>query len=283
MVHSNESPRPRARKSLGQNFLRDENVAQKIVRAIAPRAGEQILEIGPGYGVLTKYFLQAGCRYTGVEIDSRLAQGLQNRFGAAANFALHTGDFLALDLSQISAVPASLRIVGNIPYHITSSILFKAFAAHQLIRDMVLMVQKEVAARIVASPGTKAYGILSVITQTCARPEMLFTVSPQVFVPKPEVQSAVVRWDFQQKKQPGPDDAAFFRQYVRAVFNQRRKTLRNSLKLLKLNIDLEAIAPEILRQRPENLRVDEHISLANALYELANVPEKKGRESHANR
>lgn len=258
-----------ARKSLGQNFLHDDNVVRKIARAIDPRPGEKIVEIGPGFGVLTRYLVESGCRYIGVEIDERLLPELREKFGDYGNFELYHADFRDFDLTKVTSETASLRLIGNIPYHITSSIVFKTFEQQALIRDMVLMVQKEVAERIVSAPGNKSYGILSVISQTFSRPKILFTVSPNVFIPKPEVESAVVQWDFTQKKQPQPDDADFYRQLVKQAFNQRRKTLKNSLKGLG-NLDIFAASnSEILQKRPEDLHVEELIRLANDLQKLS--------------
>ncbi|MFQ5628875.1 MAG: 16S rRNA (adenine(1518)-N(6)/adenine(1519)-N(6))-dimethyltransferase RsmA [bacterium] len=254
-----------ARKSLGQNFLHDENIARKIVRAIYPLPGESIIEIGPGFGVLTKYLVESGCRYVGVEIDDRLVPELEEKFDSFKNFELRHADFRKLDLTNLTSNPASLRLVGNIPYHITSSIVFKAFKQHELIRDMVLMVQKEVAERIVSAAGNKSYGILSVISQTFSHPQILFTVSPHVFTPKPEVESAILRMDFSRKKQPPPEEPDFFRKMIKQAFGQRRKTLRNSLKSLG-NLDHYIQSNnEIFNKRPEELQVDELIGLANML------------------
>ncbi|MCA9740806.1 MAG: ribosomal RNA small subunit methyltransferase A [Deferribacteres bacterium] len=254
-----------ARKSLGQNFLHDENVVRKIVAAILPNADQRIVEIGPGFGVLTAHLLASGCQYTGIEIDERLVPALQEKYSDHSNFTLHHADFRTFDLRRISTEPASLRLVGNIPYHITSSIIFTAFEHHQLIRDMVLMVQREVAERIVASPGSKAYGILSVISQTFAQPKFLFTVSPNVFIPRPDVESAIVLWDFSQKKQPPPCDPSFFSAVIKKAFGQRRKTLRNSLKSYLAELKEPFPEPELLQKRPEALPVETLIEIANKL------------------
>lgn len=255
-----------ARKSLGQNFLHDENVVRKIAQAIAAKPGELIVEIGPGFGLLTGYLVRSGCRLVAVEIDQRLLPELQSQFSDFANFTLVHGDFREFDLKTLQAPPAGVRLVGNIPYHITSSIIFTAFEQHELIDDMVLMVQKEVAERIVAGPGSKRYGILSVISQTFSRPELLFTVSRHVFVPKPEVDSAIVRWDFRQKQQPPPTDAGFYRQLVKRAFGQRRKTLRNTLKAAYPLERLPETWQAKLQQRPEELDIETYIRLANILH-----------------
>lgn len=248
------------RKSLGQNFLLDENVLRKIVRAIEPQPEDQFVEIGPGMGALTKHLLEAGSSCFAVEIDQRLIPLLQERFAAYPNFKLLNQDFRAVDLRQF-AQERKLRLAGNIPYHITSHLVFTAFAQREILRDMTLTVQREVAERIVAPPGGKEYGILSIISQTFARAELLFTVSPHVFRPKPEVESAVVRWHFQAPPAPIVDEE-FYVRMVKAIFGQRRKTLRRSLSsFLSVEPQLDFID---LQRRPETLSITELIQLANA-------------------
>jgi 16S rRNA (adenine1518-N6/adenine1519-N6)-dimethyltransferase len=252
------------KKSLGQNFLIDENIARKIVQLLAPQPDDFIVEIGPGFGVLTKYLVPSGCRYLGVEIDERLVPVLQKEYAAFPRAEILHADFRKVNLAEL-ARGTKLRLVGNIPYHITSSLVFAAFAQNNILRDMMLTVQKEVAARIVAAPqtGGKDYGILSVISQTFAQTEILFTMSKHVFRPRPEVDSTVVRWIFQ----PPPEnllDADFYVQMVKAVFGQRRKTLRRSLAAF-LGHEIAIAAPVDLQRRPENLSVRELIQLANAL------------------
>ena len=255
----------RARKSLGQNFLHDENIVRKIIEAIDPQQDDTIVEIGPGFGVLTGNLLESGCRYVGIEIDQRLISALREKFSAYQNFELYHADFCDFDLSNLASKPASLRLVGNIPYHITSSIVFKAFEVQHQLKDMVLMVQKEVGERIAAASGNKSYGILSVISQTYAKANILFTVSPNVFIPRPDVASAVVYWDFAKKKQPQPDDPVFFRNFIKRAFNQRRKILRNSLKTFGCPEEFVQTHSTVLAKRPENMEVEELIRLANTL------------------
>ncbi len=259
-----------ARKSLGQNFLQDENVVRKIIQAIDPKPGELIIEVGPGFGVLTEHLLASGCRYVGVEVDERLIPGLRQRFGGRENFTLLHQDFRKFDLSGVVDSPEEkVRIAGNIPYHITSSIIFKAFEFARNLRDMTLMVQREVAERITAAPGSKTYGILSVISQTYAVPRLLFHVPPTVFVPRPDVESSIVNWDFRPSRHKYPDDPAFFTQLVRRVFNQRRKKLRNTLKPIA---DVDGVAARTgidLGRRPESLTVDEFILLADTVLKMA--------------
>ena len=252
------------KKSLGQNFLIDENIARKMVQLIAPQPEDTIVEIGPGFGVLTKYLIPLGCRYIGIEIDERLAPLLQNEYAAFPRAEILHQDFRKVDLAVL-APGSKLRLVGNIPYHLTSSIVFAAFAQHEVLRDMTLTVQKEVADRIVAEAKTsgKEYGILSVISQTFAKTEILFTMSPHVFRPKPEVDSAVVRWTFQ----PPPEnllEVDFYVRMVKTIFGQRRKTLRRSLAAF-LGKEISMAVPVDLQRRPETLSVRELMQLANAL------------------
>jgi len=262
-----------ARKSLGQNFLIDENVAKKIVAFIDPKPGELIVEIGPGFGILTRYILPSGCRYVGIEIDQRLVEVLQQSYGRHENFTVVHHDFRTFDLREakrLAALEVPIRLIGNIPYHITSSIIFRAFEQEEHLRDMILMVQREVAERIVAAPGSKSYSLLSVISQTFARPHILFRVSRNVFFPRPEVDSSLVRWDFGIKRRVWPKDRLFFIDTVKRLFGQRRKTLRNSLKQL---LDPDTLTSEYgidLARRIETLSVEEIIELTNAIYERLN-------------
>ena len=251
------------KKSLGQNFLIDENFLRKMVRALTPQPEDFFVEIGPGLGALTKHILAAGSHCLAIEIDQRLTPHLQQTFGSHSRFALLRADFREIDLRQF-ARQGKLRLVGNIPYHITSHLVFTAFAQREILRDMTLTVQREVAERIVARPGGKDYGILSVISQTFAQAELLFTAPPQVFRPMPEVESALVRWRFQPPPQPLHDEE-FYVAMVKSVFGQRRKTLRRSLSRLARAEVLETIDCVDLRRRPETLTVLEMIQLSNLL------------------
>lgn len=251
------------KKSLGQNFLVDENVLRKIVRAIDPRPDDAFVEIGPGLGALTGHLLEAGSRCVAIEIDQRLTPHLQQKFGSHCRFTLVRADFRAVDLRQF-AQEGKLRLVGNIPYHITSHLVFTAFAQREILQDMILTVQREVAERIVAPPGGKEYSILSVISQTFAQTELLFVISPQVFRPRPEVDSAVVRWRFQPPPLP-IRDATFYVTMVKTIFGQRRKTLRRSLSKLAGAELLASVDCLDLQRRPETLSVPEMIRLANEL------------------
>jgi len=255
----------RARKSLGQNFLADENVLRKLAEAIAPKPEEVFVEIGPGLGALTRHLVPAGVDYTGIEIDERLVPLLREEFSQFPNCRILHQDFRETDLIALAqARRRTLRIIGNIPYHLTSVIIFKAIAQRQALHDMTLTVQKEVAQRIVAQPGSKDYGILSVMSQTFARVEILFHMSKHVFRPRPEVDSSTVRWKFQPPPRQIVDEA-FYLAMVKAAFGQRRKTLRRSLSAFLGMDDFSTEDDKLLQRRPETLSVIELIDLANRL------------------
>ncbi|MFQ5823371.1 MAG: 16S rRNA (adenine(1518)-N(6)/adenine(1519)-N(6))-dimethyltransferase RsmA [bacterium] len=257
----------RPKKSLGQNFLVDENIARKIIRYIAPNPNDVILEIGPGFGVLTKYLVPAAKKVIAVEIDRNLTQHLKKRFEQEKNFKLIQGDFLEIEIADFYDARAKLRVLGNIPYHITSTVIFKIFDMREFIFDMILMIQREVAQRIVASPGSKEYGILSVFSQLYSEPRILFHVSKNVFIPKPEVDSSLVQWDFSKRLEVDVNNMDILQEVVHGVFQQRRKMLRKSLKNIPgisvninhLNFDLE--------KRPEDLSSREFVELSNLLYQ----------------
>jgi 16S rRNA (adenine1518-N6/adenine1519-N6)-dimethyltransferase len=256
----------RPRKSLGQHFLRDANVARKIVAALKVRPGQTLLEIGPGTGALTSHLIQTGARLVLVEVDPRAVTMLRATLGTS-DLELIEGDILSTDLTPIAerSPEGRLRVVGNIPYNITSPILFSLLDYRQLILDATLMMQREVARRLVAHPGTKDYGILAVFTQFYTRAQMLFDVTPQSFVPPPAVTSTVVHLEIRSKTLVEARDEGHFRRMVRAVFSQRRKTLRNSLRLM-LGDGVRSLPGDLpLGRRPEELAVEELVALSDAL------------------
>ena len=235
MAHIRVNPK----KSLGQNFLRDENIARKIISSLNLKSDDCILEIGSGTGVLTKYLVQTAASVVGIEIDKNLVQQLQKQFGSAHNFLLYQGDILKISFEEILPGDQRWKVVANLPYHITSPVLFKLFENRLLFESATLMVQKEVAQRIAAKPFNKDYGILSVFSQLYAKPKILFDVSKHVFFPKPDVISAVVRLEFNNAGLLDEYEEIVFRQVVKGTFNQRRKMLRNSLlSIPDLKIDL---------------------------------------------
>lgn len=267
----------RPKKSLGQNFLRDGNVARKIVAAIGPGGKDILLEIGPGEGALTTYLVDKAEHLIVVDVDDRVAAHMTLLFGGRIE-VIHQ-DILDVDLGRISRrFGRRLRVAGNIPYNITSPILFHVLDHRDAVLDLTIMMQREVARRIVAGAGSKEYGILSVFSQLFADVELLFDVSPGAFYPQPKVTSSVVRL----KMLPAPrfpvTDEKFFRGMVRGIFGKRRKTLRNSLTYVFGN-DAPDTNVVDLRRRPENLSIEELTALANDLYR----PDLHIHDQHAGR
>jgi 16S rRNA (adenine1518-N6/adenine1519-N6)-dimethyltransferase len=254
-------------KSLGQNLLRDENILRNIVESLHLSSGDVVIEIGSGQGALTKHLVDRPITLIGIEVDKRAIELLQHGYGAKMTI-LHA-NVLDVDLREISQKHRKkLRIVGNIPYYLTSEILFWLFDSRMVVTDATMMMQLEVAHRLVALPKNKEYGILSVFTQFYTECEILFKVSRNCFYPKPEVDSAVVRLNF--KDQLPQCDEKLFRSIVRATFGKRRKILRNGLKSLKLEDTVLDQIPFDLKKRPEDLSVDEFILLANTLEKILN-------------
>ncbi|MDW7681255.1 MAG: 16S rRNA (adenine(1518)-N(6)/adenine(1519)-N(6))-dimethyltransferase RsmA [bacterium] len=253
------------KKSLGQNFLRDENIARKIVSAIQPDKQDQIVEIGPGSGILTKYLIESGAEVIAVEIDHNLAELLAQKYSDRDNFQLLHGDILKLPMDTVLPAGGRWKLLGNLPYHITSPVLFRIFEHRQFFSEAVFMVQKEVAQRIVAPAGSKVYGILSVFSQYHAEVTKLFEVSPRVFYPPPEVTSALVKWKFKSQIPLSASDQKLFRALVKQVFSQRRKMLRNSLRQINdLTVDWSALTIDF-EKRPEQLTVEEFIELTRQI------------------
>ncbi len=250
------------KKSLGQNFLRDANIARKIVRTIHVQPTDILLEIGPGQGALTKYLVGICKKTIGVEIDDRAAQLLREMFGG--QLELLQTDILEVDLGRLAANEhARIRIVGNIPYYITSEILFWMFEQWESVSDATLMMQLEVAQRLCSKPKRKEYGILSIATQFYSEPEILFKVSRNAFFPRPDVDSALVRLVL---KQVVPEcNREFFHHLVRSTFGKRRKTLRNGLRSIGFDDQVLMKLPADLGRRAEELSVNEFVELSKML------------------
>lgn len=250
----------RAKKHLGQHFLTDENIARKIAGILSLEGYDRVLEIGPGMGVLTKYLLERTEGLSVIELDRESVDYLSNHFARLENRILQ-GDFLKLDLEQ-AFEGRQVAIIGNFPYNISSQILFRVIQFRHLVPEFGGMFQKEVARRITEGPGSKTYGILSVIAQAFYKAEYLFTVPPGVFSPPPKVDSGVIRL---VRKEPFdlPVDPDYFFKVVKTAFNQRRKTLRNSLKSLGISDKLSEDA--IFARRPEQLSVEEFLELTQKL------------------
>lgn len=249
----------RAKKHLGQHFLTDENIAKKISDSLTGVDYEDVLEIGPGMGVLTKFLIKK-FRTSLIEIDPESVAYLKQHYPDQTD-RIYLLDFLKTDLNKLFQ-NKPFAIIGNFPYNISSQILFKALENKDLIPEFTGMFQKEVAQRITAKPGSKIYGILSVLTQAFYNTEYLFTVPPGVFMPPPKVDSGVIRLIRKKDTSLGVPEE-FFYKVVKTAFNQRRKTLRNSLKSFELSDHLKEDI--IFAMRPEQLSVEEFIALTKKI------------------
>jgi 16S rRNA (adenine1518-N6/adenine1519-N6)-dimethyltransferase len=250
-----------AKKHLGQNFLHDRSVIDRIVLAIDPRPGERLVEIGPGQGALTFPLLDRIGALTAIEFDRDLLQPLAHAAATHGQLTLIPADVLSVDFTAL-ADGGQLRLVGNLPYNLSSPILFHALDHANAVRDMHFMLQKEVVERMAAGPGTKVYGRLSVMLQAYCTVTPLLTVPPGAFRPAPKVDSAIVRLVPRPAAQVAVRDRARFAAVVRAGFGQRRKTLRNALQGVADSDTMLAagIRPDL---RAEQLSVDDFIRLAN--------------------
>lgn len=250
----------KAKKHLGQHFLIDENIAKRIADTLTLEHYNKVLEIGPGMGVLTKYLLDKPTETFVIEIDTESVDYLGAHYPKLRNH-IFSEDFLRYDIVE-AFEKEQFAIIGNFPYNISTQIVFKVLELRDYIPEFSGMFQKEVAERICEKKGTKAYGILSVLTQAFYDTEYLFTVSEHVFNPPPKVKSGVMRMIRKQDYQLPCSEKKFFN-VVKTAFNQRRKTLRNSLKSLNLPEDLKQ--EEILNLRPEQLDVNDFIYLTQKL------------------
>jgi 16S rRNA (adenine1518-N6/adenine1519-N6)-dimethyltransferase len=239
------------------------NIARKIIEAIAPTRDHIVLEIGPGEGVLTTLLAPRVKRLIAVELDERAIPHLRAHLAGTPTEVI-AGDILTMDFAALAGVDGVLRVVGNIPYNITSPILFRILDQRQHVQDATLLMQREVARRLAAPHGNKEYGILSVFCQLYADVNVLFDVSPNVFFPRPEVTSSLVQLRILGTPRCVVKDEPFFRSMVRAVFGKRRKTLRASLRYFLPELPTSPL-PVDLQRRPEDLSIEELVSLANAL------------------
>ncbi|MFO7754657.1 MAG: 16S rRNA (adenine(1518)-N(6)/adenine(1519)-N(6))-dimethyltransferase RsmA [Bacteroidales bacterium] len=258
----------RAKKHLGQHFLTDRNIARKIALSLEARSYDSVLEIGPGTGILTSYLVERGFDDLKlIEIDREAADYISREY---KDVELIRGDFLGLDLDDYFT--GRMGIIGNFPYNISSQIMFRVLKYRHKVYELAGMMQKEVAGRIVSPPGSKVYGILSVLLQAYYNVEYLFTVPPGVFRPPPKVQSAVIRLVRKENQIIDYDEQLFFR-LVKVSFNQRRKIIRNSLKPL---VDMSGVDNLILARRPEELDVVGFIELTRLVGEVM----KKNNNNH---
>jgi len=250
----------RAKKHLGQHFLKDENIASKIADTLSFSGYDHILEIGPGMGVLTKYLLEKDVNTHVIEIDTESVDYLKAHYPELIDKII-SEDFLKWQPNTVFG-SSQFSIIGNFPYNISSQIVFKTLELRASIPEFGGMFQKEVAQRICAQPGNKIYGILSVLTQAFYEAEYCFTVPPSVFSPPPKVDSGVLKLNRRANFILSCDETLFFK-VVKTAFQQRRKTLRNSLKTLNLSDNLKAST--IFGQRPEQLSVNQFIELTKAI------------------
>jgi len=252
----------RARKRFGQNFLQDSGVINRIVDSIHPLEAQHLVEIGPGQGALTQWLMRSGCQLDVVELDRDLVPALLAAYGDSPQFTLHSADALKFDYAALIENGEQLRVVGNLPYNISTPLIFKLLENTERIQDMHFMLQLEVVNRLAATPGNKNWGRLGIMAQYHCDIESLFEVPPSAFTPAPKVQSAIVRL-VPRKNAHWPEcDEAVLRKIVQASFAQRRKTLRNNLKGLIDAPALEAIGIDP-GARAEILELPQFIEMAN--------------------
>ena len=264
VITLNDGKQHRARKRFGQNFLRDQQVIDRIIQTINPDASDHLLEIGPGQGALTGQLAAAAGKLDCVELDRDLARHLESSYGSTDKVTVYQQDILKFDLQQLTDNPNSLRIVGNLPYNISTPVLFYLLRSHALIQDMTFMLQLEVVQRMTAAPGHKSYGRLGIMLQYYCKVEHCFNVPSAAFVPKPKVSSAIVRLTPHREFPVTARSVECLQLVVRTAFNQRRKTLKNSLKAIRSIAALDAL-PLDITLRPENLSLADYVLISDAL------------------
>lgn len=251
----------RAKKHLGQHFLNDESIAANIVNALLEKdATTNIIEVGPGTGVLTQFMIEKQKNFLAMDIDQESVDYLKKKYPYQANKIL-LADFLETDLVPLAG--NKFNVIGNFPYNISSQIMFKALELRNHVDYVVGMFQKEVAERLAEGPGTKTYGILSVLLQAYFDIEYLFTVNENVFTPPPKVKSAVIRLT-RNKVQSLDCDEVLFKSIVKTCFNQRRKTIRNSIRSI---FHIPGFEHPLLEKRPEQLSVAQFVELTQLVME----------------
>ncbi|GAB1256468.1 16S rRNA (adenine(1518)-N(6)/adenine(1519)-N(6)) -dimethyltransferase RsmA [Aurantivibrio plasticivorans] len=252
------------RKRFGQNFLTDSGIINKIVRSIAPHADQRIVEIGPGQAAITKPLLESCPSLHVVELDRDLVERLESLQSTYPQLTIHSADALKFNFAALADGPHSLRVVGNLPYNISTPLIMHLLASSALIKDMHFMLQKEVVDRIAASPGNKNFGRLSVMVQYFCDAQSLFPVPPEFFYPPPKVNSAIVRLAPYESPPHTAENFSLFRRLVASCFQHRRKTLRNNLKsLLPVEI-IEQLSIDV-KQRPDQFGVEQYVALANEI------------------
>lgn len=251
------------RKRFGQHFLCDQEVIQRIIAALNPKRSEHLIEIGPGQGALTLPILKQVGSLEAIEFDRDLIPELNERCEKMGSLQIYSQDALTFDFASVKKDDRSLRVFGNLPYNISTPLIFHLLNFSSLMSDMLFMLQKEVAERMAAHANEKNYGRLSVMVQYHCAVELLFTISPHAFFPPPQVQSSMVRLLPYHDAQHKAHDYELFALLVKQAFGQRRKTLRNSLKGI-IDDDVWASLPIRSDLRPENLSVKDFVELSNA-------------------
>ena len=253
------------RKSLGQNFLQDDNIIRKIVESVSIKKEDTVIEIGPGRGALTEHILPLTRHCHVIEFDRDLIEYWQQRAESSKNLTVHPYDILKFDLqSIIDDAPGDIKVIGNLPYNISSPVLFHLMQYAEHLTSQTVMLQKEVVDRMVADSGNKQYGRLSVMLQQCYTIERLFKVPASAFFPPPKVESSIVRLTILPNIEVGVNNQAIFARVVKQAFSQRRKTLRNTLKGLLTEEQIESLGID-LSVRAEVLNVSDFVKLANLL------------------
>jgi 16S rRNA (adenine1518-N6/adenine1519-N6)-dimethyltransferase len=253
-----------AKKRFGQNFLQDKAIISRIVSCIAPQSNETLLEVGPGHGELTCLLVERAHLLHVVEIDRDLIPGLSTLAAIHSNLQVHNHDILDFDLNSIAPEETRLRVIGNLPYNISTPLLFRLIDYKHLIQDIHVMLQLEVVERIVAAPNTEHYGRLSVMIQYHCSVQKLMNVPPAAFNPAPQVDSAVVRLIPFETPPIEANNYKLFYEIVKMAFSQRRKMIRNTLKPFINEAALDALGISPL-SRAENLSLEEYVKIANSL------------------
>jgi 16S rRNA (adenine1518-N6/adenine1519-N6)-dimethyltransferase len=267
MAFDKTNMKDKPKKSLGQNFLVDDNFSRKIIDSMNFKKDDIVLEIGSGYGSLTKHIIDKSENIISVELDREISAYLNQTY---SQINVINEDFLKVNLKKISeSYKGKLRILGNIPYNITSQILFHIFDNREYVQDSLIMMQLELCQRLTAKPKTKDYGILSVFSQIFSEPKLLFKIPPTCFYPKPRVLSGMVYFDLSKDKSEKITNEENFRKVVRTAFGKRRKMLSNSLKDLNLNFNLNEIDFDF-NKRPEELTPEDFIFLSGEINRRSN-------------
>jgi 16S rRNA (adenine1518-N6/adenine1519-N6)-dimethyltransferase len=262
-------PLHKARKRFGQNFLTNQDIIKRIVNSVSAKPSDRLIEIGPGKGAITQHLIEACPQLQVIELDRDLIPILLAQFVKYPEFKIHQQDALKFDFKSLMINNEPLRIVGNLPYNISTPLIFHLLEYQSNVRDMLFMLQKEVVQRLTAEAGEKHYGRLGIMVQYYCRVEHLFDVPPESFDPQPKVDSAIVRLEPYKTLPYVANDIDFFARLVNLSFQQRRKTLRNTLKQL-VSIDAIESLPFDTSLRPENLSIEDFVNLSNHLCSIDN-------------